>query len=277
MALSQLKVVIAGEIISPTEWNNEIQQILNSSLALISPLTGQLNINGQTFLNTGVITFPTTAGTLARLNNTLGDFGATTSLQLLGVISDETGTGALVFGTSPTIAAPVLSGTTTGIYTLGGTPTITAPTIADFTNAAHDHGDADDAGAIVGAMATVRKTNTFATTSATFVDITDHTITFTTRARRVLLIFSGSASNNTANTTTKITLDVDGSNVGGSNGLSLSQSDTAGSPHACNVEFITDVLTAASHTFKVQMATPAGTSTLEGNPTSVFTAVEIPY
>lgn len=40
----------------------------------------------------------------------LSQFAATTSLQLKGVISDETGSGALVFGTSPTIDAPTING-----------------------------------------------------------------------------------------------------------------------------------------------------------------------
>ena len=42
---------------------------------------------------------------------TLAEHGATTSAQLRGVISDETGTGSLVFGTSPTIASPTITGT----------------------------------------------------------------------------------------------------------------------------------------------------------------------
>jgi hypothetical protein len=41
-----------------------------------------------------------------------------------------TGTGSVVLGTSPTVAAPVLSGTVTGTYTLGGTPTISAPALS---------------------------------------------------------------------------------------------------------------------------------------------------
>lgn len=45
--------------------------------------------------------------------NPLSQFAATTSAQLLGVISDETGTGALVFGTSPTITTPNIVGTAT--------------------------------------------------------------------------------------------------------------------------------------------------------------------
>jgi len=39
---------------------------------------------------------------------TLAQFAATTSAQLAGIISDETGTGALVFANSPTFVSPVL-------------------------------------------------------------------------------------------------------------------------------------------------------------------------
>lgn len=69
----------------------------------------------QTFTATGntSLTLPT-AGTLATLSNNLGQFGSTTSAQLAGTISDETGTGSLVFGTSPTLA-----GTVAGTYTVG--------------------------------------------------------------------------------------------------------------------------------------------------------------
>jgi len=42
--------------------------------------------------------------------NPLSQFASTTSLQLKGVMSDETGSGALVFGTSPTITTPTVSG-----------------------------------------------------------------------------------------------------------------------------------------------------------------------
>lgn len=60
----------------------------------------------------------------------LSVFTTTTSAQLAEVISNETGSGLLVFGTSPTLTTPILSGTITGTYTLGGTPTITAPTFS---------------------------------------------------------------------------------------------------------------------------------------------------
>lgn len=61
---------------------------------------------------------------VALTSGTLAQFAATTSLQLAGVISDETGSGALVFGTSPTLSAPVFS-------TISNTGTITLPTSTD--------------------------------------------------------------------------------------------------------------------------------------------------
>lgn len=47
-------------------------------------------------------------GTVAYVANKLSVFAATTSAELAGVISDETGTGALVFATSPTLITPTL-------------------------------------------------------------------------------------------------------------------------------------------------------------------------
>lgn len=53
----------------------------------------------------------------ALTTNPLSQFAATTSAQLLGVISDETGTGALVFATSPTLVTPLLGTPTSGTLT----------------------------------------------------------------------------------------------------------------------------------------------------------------
>lgn len=50
--------------------------------------------------------------TFSLTSDTLAQFAATTSAQLAGVISDETGTGSAVFGTSPTIATPAITGGT---------------------------------------------------------------------------------------------------------------------------------------------------------------------
>lgn len=77
------------------------------------------------------VTLPAT-GTLAATSNKLSAFAATTSAELAGVISDETGSGALVFGTSPSISGANLS----------------SPLINNFTSATHDHEDAAGGGAL---------------------------------------------------------------------------------------------------------------------------------
>lgn len=53
----------------------------------------------------------------ALTTNPLSQFAATTSLQLKGVISDETGSGALVFATSPTLVTPALGTPSSGTLT----------------------------------------------------------------------------------------------------------------------------------------------------------------
>ena len=116
-----------------------------------SPLTNQqvddnftaLNTWGNTInSNVGVLSNLTTSSTaniVAAINTIKGGnlsiFAATTSAQLAGVMSDETGTGNLVFSSSPTlttpsISSPAFSGTSTGTYTLGGTLTVAAHTLS---------------------------------------------------------------------------------------------------------------------------------------------------
>lgn len=56
------------------------------------------------------VTLPT-SGTLATTSNKLSAFAATTSAELAGVISDETGSGALVFAGSPTFTGSPLAPT----------------------------------------------------------------------------------------------------------------------------------------------------------------------
>src|SRR5258708_22394301 len=50
----------------------------------------------------------------ALTTNPLSQFAATTSAQLAGVITNATGTGLLFFGTSPTLAPPVINELPTG-------------------------------------------------------------------------------------------------------------------------------------------------------------------
>lgn len=57
----------------------------------------------------------------ALTSSPLSQFASTTSAQLAGVISDETGTGLLVFGTSPTITSPTLATSLTASYATAST------------------------------------------------------------------------------------------------------------------------------------------------------------
>lgn len=86
-----------------------------TSIGTTSPITG------GTITSTGTIGCATCGVTSSGLNQ----FSVTSSAQFATVISDETGTGLLVFGTSPTI---------------------TTPTIASFVNATHDHSAAAGGG-----------------------------------------------------------------------------------------------------------------------------------
>jgi hypothetical protein len=66
---------------------------------------------------------------VALTSGTLAQFAATTSAQLAGVISDETGSGALVFATSPTLVTPALGTPSSGVATnLTGLPLTTGVT-----------------------------------------------------------------------------------------------------------------------------------------------------
>jgi hypothetical protein len=102
-----------------------------NKVTITAPATGStLTIaDGKTLTVNNTLTFSGTdtslvafgtGGTVAYQGGTLAQFASTTSSQLAGVISDETGSGALVFGTSPTIGTPTISGGThTAITSLG--------------------------------------------------------------------------------------------------------------------------------------------------------------
>ena len=114
----------------------------NDPILTSNAATQQLTLTGDlslTLLNgVAIANYALTTGNLSQ-------FAATTSSQLAGVISDETGTGSLVFATSPTIVTP---------------------TIASFINAGHNHEDAAG-GATLTATDALNATGT--TNSTTFL------------------------------------------------------------------------------------------------------------
>ena len=101
-------------------------QPADADLTAIAALTGTagfLKTNGSstwtidtaTYLtsSTGVTTVNGSSGAISNValtTNTLAQFASTTSSQLATLISDETGSGALVFGTSPAITTSLTTG-----------------------------------------------------------------------------------------------------------------------------------------------------------------------
>ena len=74
------------------------------------------------------ITLPNATGTVALTADKLSAFAATSSSELAGVISDETGTGALVFANTPTLVTPNIGAATGTSLTLSGDLTVNGTT-----------------------------------------------------------------------------------------------------------------------------------------------------
>jgi hypothetical protein len=74
------------------------------------------------------VTFPDATGTVALTNNKLDAFAATTSAELRTVISDETGTGGLVFADTPTLVTPNIGAATGTSLVLSGDLTVNGTT-----------------------------------------------------------------------------------------------------------------------------------------------------
>lgn len=92
----------------------------------VSSVSGTANRVTSTGGSTPVLDISATfEALLGKVVSPLSQFAATTSSQLAGVISDETGSGSLVFNTSPTLVTPALGVPATGDFSTG---TFTWPT-----------------------------------------------------------------------------------------------------------------------------------------------------
>lgn len=170
------------------------------------------------------VTLPTT-GTLATTAN-LSQFASTTSAELAGVISDETGTGNLVFSNSPTLVSPILgtptSGTltnatglpiTTGVSGLGANVAtfLATPSSANLINAVTDE---SGTGSLI--LNTSPNINTSITTSSASFDLINTNATTVNFAGAATTLSIGNASGNTSlngNVTVGGNLTVQGTNT----------------------------------------------------------------
>lgn len=97
------------------------------------------------------------------------------------------------------------------------------------------------------------------TTSTTWVDATSMSVTITTAAVRCLVFVSGSCGH-TGSGSTALDIDIDGSRQGQTFGLAIVS--PAGVIVPIGITYLTGVLSAASHTFKLQWRVDAGTGQL---------------
>lgn len=171
----------------------------------ITSSTGTLTItNGKTLSVSNTLTFTGTdassvafgtGGTVAYRADNLSVFAATTSAQLAGVISDETGSGALVFATSPSLTTPTLGvATATSINGLTitsstGTLTITNGKTLSVSNSLTFAGtdgntmtfpSGSSTVMTLGAAGTVTGAKTFAQTTLLLQDNSTNTVTLST-------------------------------------------------------------------------------------------------
>jgi len=117
---------ISSEVVSGTAGDLIVGKVNNVTFTSPASAATLTLGSGKTVSISNTLTFTGTdsssvafgaGGTVTYTSNTLAVFAATTSSQLAGVISDETGTGALVFANTPTLVTPVLGTPTSGTLT----------------------------------------------------------------------------------------------------------------------------------------------------------------
>lgn len=201
-----------------------------AQVGLTTDVTGTLPIanggTGITSLGSGVATF----------------LGTPSSANLASAVTDGTGTGVLVFGTSPTIVTP---------------------TIASFTNAQHNHSNAAGGGQLPTGAANAVVATSETTTSTSYTNLTTTTdgVTVTIGVNGIALIAIQSfISNNTSSAKSYVSVDVSGaSTIAATDTTAIYyQVFSAGSETQASDIFMLTGLTAGSTVFKMKYRVDTG-------------------
>lgn len=114
-------------------------------------------------------------------------------------------------------------------------------------------------------------------TSATFTDVTSMSITLTTGARRCLIAVIATTKHSANTFGVALDINIDGTRQGTTTwGLIKAQASGNGYESPLAFTYLTDVLSAASHTFKLQAATDGATGTVyASDPPLIMSVHEI--
>ena len=122
---------------------------------------------------------------------------------------------------------------------------------------------------VVAATLVERTAGDITTTSTAYVDLTSATISITTGANRVLLLFSGSSANSAVNNHNVFRFVEDNAAIAGAGTARFAAK--SGSERSMATMFYTKTVTAAAHSWTVQWNVDAGTGTVDANTTTQFT------
>src|SRR3990167_8921193 len=115
--LNSVSAQISGLTASEILGTDASKNLVSLAVATYPSLAELVYVKGVTSAIQTQLNGKQATGSYALTTSSLVQFAATTSLELLGVISDETGSGSLVFATSPTLVTPLLGTPSAGTLT----------------------------------------------------------------------------------------------------------------------------------------------------------------
>jgi hypothetical protein len=180
-----------------------------------------------------------------------------------GMTNPMTTKGDVILGDTAGAPVRLAAGTAGQVLTAAGAGAFPA-----WATPAAGGGSGGGSGAALASAAYQRTSGDYTTTSTSFVDVdaTNLALTIVTGARRVLISLAGQARHDIASDSMFLDVMMDGvSLTGATNGIVAGTESSASYLWNPSFTFLTDVLSAGTHVFKLRWRVDAGTGTLRGS------------